>query len=435
MKILVVSKTPWNNDNSFGNTYSSLFEDMENVEFANVYCSFGYPKNNIKGSYFQINEKTLIQNLVNPKRRTGRIIDEVDSHVELNNKEMKIINNVKKNRSRVFFWARRLIWWIGRWKSVELKDFVNDFKPDIIFVPLYHSTYLNQIMLYIKKISNVKMVTYVSDDVYTLKQFSISPFYWLDRLATRRMIKKVVNQCEYIYVISDIQKEEYEKCFNKDCRILTKGADFSNKKPILKNASMPLKLVYTGNIGGGRWKSLSNIAKALEKMNRTDKKAEIYVYTMTPISKKMEKALTIKDTVYLMGGVPFEKIPEIQNNADILIHVESMKLKEKLVVRHSFSTKLVDYFYRSRCIFAVGPQGIASIDYLKNNDSALVAIDKSSIEEKIKSIIENPFLIDEYAQKAWDCGKRHHEIKDIQHRLLNDLNTLIEENENENLTN
>jgi len=136
-----------------------------------------------------------------------------------------------------------------------------------------------------------------------------------------------------------------------------------------------------------------------------------------------------------MGGVSYEKIPQIQEDADILVHVESMDLKERLEVRHSFSTKLVDYFYRSRCIFAVGTPDVASIEYLIKNDAALVATNVVEIKNQLNRIINNPSIINEYAIKAWECGKKNHQIHEIQNRLYNDLKSLVKDRLDESITN
>ncbi|MDN6729163.1 MAG: hypothetical protein L0L57_03220, partial [Alkalibacterium sp.] len=146
MKILVFSSTPWNIDNSFGNTYSNIFEGIDEFEFANIYSSYGVPKNNIKSSYFQINENSLFKNLFNHNIKTGRLIATNNDAIVLTNREVETINSVKKKRWRIFFWLRRALWFISRWKSVELDEFIQSFKPDIIFVPLYHSTYLNKVI-------------------------------------------------------------------------------------------------------------------------------------------------------------------------------------------------------------------------------------------------------------------------------------------------
>lgn len=428
MRILVFSSTAWNIDNSFGNTYSNIFEGIDNLEFAHIYTSFGIPKNNIIGTYFQIDEKSIIKNLLNPNAKTGRVINSNSEAVILTNSEVNSFNSAKKKRWRIFFWLRRALWYMGRWKSSDLNDFIQSFSPDIIFVPLYHSTYLNKIILYLKKITGVPMVCYVSDDVYTLKRVSTNPFYWIDRLTTRRMIKKVVNQCEYMYVISDIQKLEYEKIFSKECRILVKGANFIDKSPNAKTEfNKPIKLVFTGNIGAGRWKSLVLIVKALEKINSKEILAQIYIYTMTPMTETMKKSLYSEGNSFLMGGVPAEEIPRIQKDSDILVHVESTRLKDRLEVRHSFSTKIVDYFRANRCIFAVGKDDVASIDYLINEDAAIVAQSEEDVYTKLDCLVNDKELITEYADKAWSCGKRNHQIYEIQKNLYQDLSSLVKE--------
>lgn len=436
MKILVFSSTPWNVDNSFGNTYSNIFEGIDNTEFANIYTSNGFPKNNISSIYFQIDEKSLFKNLLNKNIKTGRVINGKEDAIDLSFSESEKVSTLKKRRWRIFFWARRFLWFISRWNSDELNDFLISYKPDIIFVPLYHSTYLNKLVIYIKEFTGVKMVSYVSDDVYTLKRISLSPFYWLDRIANRRMIKKVVDKCEHLYVISEIQKKEYEKLLDINCSILIKGYNFTDKNKNIKDVlNTPLKFVYTGNIGAGRWKSLAMLANSIKTINKTEVKAELFIYTATPISKKIESVLNIKNMVYLMGSVPSEEIGQIQNEADVLVHVESTNLKDQLEVRHSFSTKLVDYFYRTRCILAIGKPDVASIDYLIRNDGALVAVNEEMIVSHLNNLIKNTEIISEYADKAWNCGKRNHQSEKIQKKLYNDLKSIIEEDKNDSITN
>lgn len=422
MKILILSNTPWSNDNSFGNTYSNLFNGMKDIEIANIFCRYGRPKNNVVSKYFQITEKSLLKNLFNSNYSSGKELKLIEEEFEqLSKVENKGFNHARKARLQLYFWIRDLIWKIGRWDSPELKDFLDDFQADIIFLPLYYSTYLNDIALFLKKYTNVPMVCYVSDDVYSLKQINFSLLYWIDRLIKRKKIKRVVNLCEHMYVISDVQKEVYEKCFNIECSILIKGGEFVANNLSSQRIGNPIQLVYTGNVGAGRWENLYNIGKELEIINKDEIRAELSIYTATPMTKKMEKKLNSLNSIKLKGSVPATSISQIQSNADVLVHVESFSLKERLQVRMSFSTKIVDYFINSRCIFAIGDKNNASINYLKKNDAALVACNKYEIRSELNKIINNPEIIEEYAQKSWLCGKNNHQIKEIQKKLYNNL--------------
>jgi hypothetical protein len=75
VRILVISNTPWRDDNSFGNSYTSIFKGIKKIELANIYCNYGAPDNDLVAHHFQITEKSLIHNLLNPKYPSGRVVE------------------------------------------------------------------------------------------------------------------------------------------------------------------------------------------------------------------------------------------------------------------------------------------------------------------------------------------------------------------------
>ncbi len=427
-RILIISRTPWNEENSFGNSYSNIFGDIDCFEYANLYCDIGTPKNNIVHKYFSIDEKKLVKNLINKNHKSGEAF-ELNCEKNLTStfekptsKQIKIVNFFKKNRNLLFFWIRDLIWLTGRWKSKELKKFIDDFKPDLIFSPIYYWPYMNRIGLFVKKYSKKNMLGYISDDNYTLKQFSLNPFFWLDRLWKRRIVKMAVDECEILYVISDIQKKDYDICFKKDCKILYKGGKFDVKPKIKPISKREIVFLYSGNIGDSRYKNLALLGKAIDNhKNKNGIKIIFKIYTATPLTSKMKKSFdSLKNTI-LCNPVSSKEIKKIQQESDVLIHTEPFNLKKRLLVRHSFSTKVVDYFQASRCIFAIGHQDIASIKYLKDNNAAIIATNQKDIENRLKVIIKDPQLISRYADNAWDCGKKNHNLKEIQKCLTIDI--------------
>ena len=428
-KILIISRTPWRDDNSFGSSFSNIFGNIDEIEIANIYCSSGVPNTNVAIRFFQISEKMILKNLFNKKNTTGKVANlyshsDISSLENSENKEQKVFRFFQKNRFQIFMWFREIIWLFGRWKSKELNKFIDEYSPDLIFLPIYISPYMNKIGLHIKKKSGKKMVGYISDDNYTLKQFSLNPFFWLDRLVSRRFVKKAVDACEILYVISSIQKKDYDICFKKDCKVLYKGGNFNAFPTERYRANKPIKLLFTGNIGAGRYKTLALIGEALDKINTNEIKAFLEIYSLTSLTRVMKSKLLIYKSLVFKGGISQEVVKKKQDEADILVHVESFDLKERLLVRQSFSTKIVDYLQASRCIFAVGNKGTASINYLLNNEAAVVS-NKKEIESELKKLIDSPQKIIEYGNKAWRCGVKNHQISEIQSMLVNDFNKII----------
>lgn len=422
MRILVVSNTPWESNNSFGNSFGNIFDGIEDLQFANIYCREGQPDNKSVVQSFQITERILIENLKKKchlfhfKRPTY----ENGKEGFLDKEPSKAFNQARKLRWQVLFWGRDLIWKIGEWKSPQLLKFIDDFKPDIIFQPIYYSNYLCDIVLFIKQYTGIPMLGYISDDNYTLRQFRFSPLYWIDRLLKRRKVKAAIEKCEILYVISKTQKEEYEKIFTPPCKILTKCADFSGAMPTWSPPNKEVRLIYAGNIGSGRWKSLTFLAAAIEKLCRHGYKVKLDIYTATPLTLNMKKELD-KQGSEMHGAISYGQLQQEQKRADILVHVEGLSLKSRTEVHQSFSTKLVDYFAMGKCIFAIGTRDVASIGHLIENNAAIVAEKKAEVYEKIKELLDKPEMISLYGKKAYQCGMKHHDRSKIQNMLISDL--------------
>src|SRR5699024_2143645 len=152
---------------------------------------------------------------------------------------------------------------------------------------------------------------------------------------------------------------------------------------------------------------------------------QLYIYSHTPINKKMSSQLNINKSSFFMGGVPAEDVAEIQKDADVLVHVESLKLREKLSVRQSFSTKLIDYFYSGRPILAVGPTSVASIDHLIRNNAAITASTEEEVYSKLNEMINDESILVNTAKNGWECGKNNHQITNIQESLYYNLQQLL----------
>lgn len=414
MKIIVVSIAPWNRGNNFGKTFCDIFEGMENVEFLNIYCDSGLPDNNVNAKYYQITVNDIIANLLHKNKKVGRTVENSSAAHTLSQKQQGFMAKIKTKKWRIFFWIRRFIWWIGRWRTPELEKIIRDFDADLLFLPIFKESYMNSVQQYVQKISGKKSVAYYGDDNYTLRLFSLNPFFWFDRLTQRVTVKKTVDKCEYMYVVSDIEKRECECDFKKDCYICTKGADFSVEPPLKAAYPKFKKLVYTGNLGNHRWEELWYIGQALDKINEGHK---LIIYSGTELSDGIKEKFNSTKSIEFMGRVSADKIPEIQQDADVLVHVESFRFKERLLVHQSFSTKIVDHFVRARATFAVGATDVASIDYLLSRDAAVVATSRDDIEPKLRKLLCNDEVLNEYALKGFNCGRDNHDINYIQKML------------------
>lgn len=426
IKVLVITYLPWGEDNNIGNSYSNIFANTQDkYEFAHIYIRNGMPQNTLAKDYYHISIIKMMKRMFKPNLVVGERMKIEDFSQTEKTQFSSFFKKMKMLRWPVFFLVEELAGLSKSWKTKEFDQFIDDFDPDLIFGTLPDNPLISNLMLYVKNRKNIPLVTYPWDDYYSLHHSNLSPIFWIRKMMQRHYLYKTAQASEFLYVISNLMKDEYELAFKKDCRLMFKGYNFDASKTLeKKKVEYTIQLVYMGNIGAGRWKTLALLASAIRDINVDGPKMMLNIYTLSPADDKMKAALNIDGTSRLNLPVPNEKKQKVMNGADILLHVEPFKKSEYQFYRASFSTKLVDYFYSAKCILAVGGM-TASTDYLVRNDAAICITDKSKIKENLMKIVDKPQLINEYAKKSWDCGLINHQIDKIQTRMYNDFKSLL----------
>lgn len=433
MRILIISQYPWNKENSFGNTYSSIFGKVPNIEIAQIYLMEGKPDYEpVVIRYYQIPEGSVIKSVFKrgEKYSVGKEVfferDLTETTEKASSSKQswysKVLSIGKRHHWRWMFWMRELAWKYGNINYDGMMDFIKDFNPDIFFLPYNHIFYTNRLALYIKERLDVPMVMEMAMDHYSLNRVSYAPIFWIDRFAKRKVIRKLVAKSSFMYVISKKMKEEYEGILNIECKILYKTPDTTRQQTPFTEPNNPVRFLFTGNIYANRWKSLAMLAKELQKQQF----GVLDIYTATPISKKMRKALNIPGSSYLHAPVSQNEVIELQNKADVLVHTEAFDRYNKSLVRCAISTKIMDYLCVGRCILAIGPNDISSIEYLADNDLAFVASDATMLNKIITTIKNNTSILQHYANRGIEYTKTELNADVIRQNLYDNLQKAID---------
>lgn len=411
-KVLVLTRNAWNNNNCTGNTLSNFFAGYPSDKISNAYFRAEKIENSVCKTYFNVSENELVKKVLNKNHNVGRTIlfehNDVQSKEPTKSKNQENFSFYKvfsSFRCTLLLWLRDILWGFNGWKNKNYDEFLENADPDVIYMPCYDSVYMHKILWYTAKKTGARVLLFTGDDTYTLKQFNLSPLWWINRFIYRGVMRKSVRLADTFFVISELQKKEYEKIFKRECTLLRKGGNFNKEFSPKKEKGNPLKLVYTGNIHSGRWKTLAKLAKAIEKINKDGTKLSLDIYSLSHKSKKMLASLNVENCCRTMPPASDEEIKNALNQADILVFTEPFGKREKLMWRLSFSTKIVDYLASSRAILAIGPSNLASMNFLQSNDAAFCVTNKSDLYECLKKILQNTELIEVYAKKAWQCGK------------------------------
>ena len=405
-KILVSTIPSWSQQ-SGANTFSALLDGIEDVDVSSIYFRSDIPDSKVAKHYFHIVENRVIRSIFNSNIKTGEEVQPCTSDAknkEENKQERKRYAFFSRNRNSLFLWGRELLWKLGRWKSPELDAFLDKVKPDVFMLTIESYPYFNRVNEYIiRKCKPKKIIVYWWDDNFTYKQRK-SPAYFISRFFIRRAAKRIMRVATDVLAISPKMKRECDDFFSVNSTIITKPIR-SHDRPAYSLKNRPLRFLYTGSMVIGRQKTLIALARILQKINENGQRAYLDIYSKTVLNSKDYETLNIPGTCRIVGQIPQSQVFEEQLRSDVLVFVESFENK---TARLSFSTKLTDYLSSGRCILAIGPADISSMEYLSSENAAITCFDEEQLKIRVTELIENPSLIKEYSDNGWDCGKRNH---------------------------
>lgn len=408
-KVLVVSTNAWK-DNTGINTLIEFFKCWNPDRIAQIYTKSTLPKTTVCNKFFSISENAVMRSVINRSITTGREVYNENVNSITDNpsaeEEQKIYSSYKGKVRELLSFCREIVWKFGKWKTAELDRFIDKFDADVLFIPIYPTIYMGRIQKYIISRTRKPVVSYLADDNYTYKSVHKDPISLIHRHILRKYVKYIVAHSAKLMVIAPKQKEEYDRIFGVDSIVMTKGIDFEPFESY--QVGNPIKMVYTGKLIIGRWKSLAAIAEAFESINRDGIKIVLEIYTTDSLTDEQNRLLN-RNGCSVKGALTLEQVKAVQKEANILVFVESLEKKFRNTARLSFSTKITDYLRSGKCIFAIGDKDIAPIDYFRRYDSAVTATSYEQISEKVTELVNTPDLVLEYAKKAYDCGVEHHE--------------------------
>lgn len=406
-KILVISHNAFSSSNNMGKTLAALFNVFKESEVAQLYFYSYNPDVNCCSSWYQMTDFDAIKSVIN-RKKCGKVRS-IDSNYDVRNNSFKDkVYKYGKNHSTLKLLIRDFIWKIGNWKTKDLHDWVESINPSCIFFAPGYSMFAYDVALYISNRYNIPIATYFCDDYYNEKIKTLSPFYWFRRLLFRRKVAELVRRSKELIFISKSMEVEYKRIFDKQGHTIM--TPFSNCINSIKEIKKPIVISYIGNVLLGRWKVLAKIAQAINNINSKETRIIFEVYSGNANAKIID-SLTINGVNYYKGTLsPLEVTNKIMES-DVLLHVESFEKEFIAKTRHSISTKIAESLASGRAILGIGPRGIASIDYLMENNAAYIIDNESDIEKKLVEYFINNEIDDEIISNAKKLAKKNHSIK------------------------
>lgn len=411
-KILIVGTVPYN-EQSTSRAFDSYFHYWKKDNLAQIFSNTKKPVKGHCGRLFQITDQRMLKRWFDSKIKTGVkfFYDDlplrwVDNNLEVKSSTINKMYQIGSKKNSFIYLLRGLLWRKKFWCTDELNNWIEEFKPDCIFLAFSDDFFILNIALHIAKKYEIPIISCIGDDYYFNYNFSFSPLYHLYKILYRNLVRKVFeHQGSSIYIGNKI-RDKYNKEFdlNGETVYLTSSIERKEFKVIDKEN---LKISYFGNIRLGRNKSLNDIGYALGKIN---KNYILNIYS-NELQEKYYKIFEKNKNIRYHGAIPYSEVQKKTLESDIVVVVEGFDKEDVDITRYSLSTKVADSLSSGANVLAYGSLECGAIEYAKETDCIAVCFKKEELEERIKKLIYDVEYQKENYKKSIQIVEKNHTLK------------------------
>ncbi len=406
MKVLIVSHNPLSTYQSMGKTMMSLFSAFDKTELCQLYIYPTVPDTDLCGAYYRITDKDVLRFYTRFRVRGKEISPDLSFHEMFENSEDEPRYRTPKNKKSSRILARDLMWKLAKWYNKDLEDWLRREAPTLIWVAPGISGFLYDIVLKISKKFSLPVVSYICDDYY----FTPSPKEPWGRICfahLRGKIQKLMRKTNRLVVICPELKEAYGQVFLPTADVIMTGSTLSLVHRDGEK-SEPTTISFFGNIRCDRYKSLADVGRALDEINR--EKATAYQLKIYSAEKNAEilSAFDGIESIELCEFVTGDAFDKALSRADYLLHVEAFDEANIAGVRYSVSTKIADSLASGIPLIAYAPAQVASMQHLIKNQCALTILHPEDLKSMLTAILEDRKAGEQIVKNALAVAAKDH---------------------------
>lgn len=406
--VLFVSVNPFSSTSNNGKTFASFFEGYPSDSIAQLYFHREIPSSPVCARYFRITDEALLKDVIRPWRITG---ERVSATSPSRTPIPPSIHTALKG-SQTARLIRQVLWTGVRLENRELLAWLDDFGPEIVFFCGSDSVSLYRKVTALANRYGAKMVFYVTDD-YVLPTRSRNISAKAIRSWTRREFRRLTSRAELVLTIGDGMSSRYEREYGIVSVPVMNMVPVPQAQPAPRhrpNPQEPFTLLYAGSLHSNRWKVLARIVERLPQLDERGISIRMKIFG-PELSAEMRPSLDLFPYVEHGGLLSPSDLKSAISEADALLYVEADDPASMEVTALSVSTKIPEYLVSGRSILAIGPRGIAAIDYLWSKSAAIVVepSDTDGLDEALSSIALDPMLARDLTERAFALARANHD--------------------------
>lgn len=421
-RTIVFSNNCFSKTDSNGRTMGNFFLGWPKEKLAQFYIQNAMPDFSYCENFFRVTDSQALKAILG-KKCGGKIAN--------TEKEAAAKSAQKRTgaggRNALTMLLREIVWSLGFWKTKTYKDWVREFSPEVVLLQAGDCGFMFDLALKTAKQYGAKLVIYNTEGYY-FKKFDYFKgkglthiLYPVFRWNLKRAIQKAYKKADHCIFNCDALLDDFKKEFDIEADVIYTASDLQlERKAVLQNNGFLVS--YAGNLGVGRGESLIEVAQVLRTIS---KDATLNVYGSLPndeLKQKFEEC----EGLQFCGRVSYDRVKEILQESDLLLHIESFEPYYIEDLKYAFSTKIADYLASNNSFLIYAPEEFAETKYLLENEAAYVATSPQMLEKQLRQLIMQPESRKKFCQKAAALAEANHNVKTAVKRFQSSMCKLVE---------
>lgn len=300
--------------------------------------------------------------------------------------------------------------------SDELLDFVNNFKPDIIYTIL-GTNGLMEIILSLHQYTSMPMCIHIMDDWVT-SNHSKGIFSLFNRLQMKRLFVESLKMSDCLLTISDSMSMEYFRRYSIASESISNAIDLSPNTKSSKIKNNPFTIVYVGSVlRNAQLSSILDIARVVIQLR--EKINIVFNVFCNPSAHDLLSHMVSKSfKLYDLPEVDSHYFSVIQN-ASCLVLPTNFDNGSYEHIKYSLPAKLPSYLSSKTIILLYGPPSSAQSDDAHRHGWALIVNKRCPqlLESAIMSLYHYPERYVCYTENALKIFSERHQLSTVRNRF------------------
>lgn len=430
-RLLIVGTVPYNRQ-STSRAFDAYFHNWPHDRLAQVFSDPAEPVKGHCGRLFQITDRRMLCRWFNSYIKTGKefYYDDLNEESTINISDIDgdtsgivgYLKSLGKKHTPFSHLMRKVLWRKKFWNTQEFNNWLDDFKPDCIFLSFSNDFFILEIALYIARKFDIPICSSTGDDYYFDNKFSLNPLYYIYHEWYKSLNRKVFRHKGSAIYIGDKIRDKYNGAFGLDGETVYLVSDIE-RRPFRPINPKHFTVRYFGNIGYGRNNSICDIATAISHIN-PDIKVEVY---SGETDTESIKPLVKHPNVDFRGCIPYTEVMQKTLESDLLLVVEGLTKSDVNLTRYALSTKVADSLASGCNIIGYGSPECGAIEYMEKIGCVTVGHSIDEIEIKLRILLADSDIQKNNYDKACEITASNHRREQSNAKVESIIRRLVEQ--------